>query len=189
MSLPSPRRRSGAIACIVASTSALMACASHAAAPDKGGSVGAIWQHHETTINYYGLTARYSCDSFEDKVRMLLRYLGARPDLKVQMDGCNRAVNRPGRLSAVRADFYTLAPAGVRATGAVNGTWEHVTVKPMAPIWMGYGECELLRQLQPVVTAYFTSRHLDYHAACVPYDATVADYELTGDFLMSPASR
>ncbi len=167
----------------------LMTCASNAAQPDNGSSVGAVWQHHQITIDYFGLTARYSCDSFEDKVRMLLVYMGARRDAKVQMDGCNRAFNQPGRLSAVRADFYTLAPTGTAGTGAVDAVWEHVAVRPMVPIWMSYGECELMQRLQPVVTTYFSTRNLDYHTACVPYDATIADYQLNGDFLKPPTSR
>jgi hypothetical protein len=177
------------LACIAASAAALTACAAGAPARPSGPPVQAVWQQHRTTINYYGLTALYSCDSFEDKVRTLLRYLGARSDLKVQMAGCNRGFNRPGHLAAVNADFYTLSPAGGAASGTVTAQWQPVTVQPMVPVWMGMGECELMQQIKPVVTADFSAQDLQYSTACVPYDATISDYHLSGQFLKPVGSR
>jgi hypothetical protein len=177
--------RANTLACAIASAAVLSACAASPPAPRNVPPVEARWRQHRTTINYYGLTTLYSCSGFEDKVRMLLLYLGARPDLKVQAAGCDRGFDRPGHLSAVNADFYTLSPSSAAPglSGAVTARWQRVTVKPMVPFWMGFGECELLQRIKPVVTADFSTQDLHYRTACLPYDATISDYELSGRFL------
>ena len=161
-----------------------------AAGPPAQGPVQAVWRHHQTTINYFGLTAQYSCDGLQDKVRTLLLYLGARPDLKVEMLGCDRAFNEPGHLSAVTADFYTLAPVAAAADGATAAAaWTSLNVKPHVPAWMDYGECELIQQVKPVIAEDFTVRGLNYRTACLPYDQTISDYAVRGEFLKPLASH
>jgi len=181
--------RAGILASVAAAAAALIACATVPTPQGSETPVAATWQHHQITIDYYGLTALYSCDGFEDRVRAILLYLGARSDLKVQMDGCNRAFDRPGHMSSARAVFYTLAPVSGTSTTPVAAQWKRLAVRPMVPYGMGLGECELVRQLQPVVAADFSTRNLDYHTACVPYDMTTSDYSLSGEFLALPASR
>jgi len=175
--------------CALLGAAALAACTTdNAARQQTGPAFDAVWQSHHATLDYFGLTTLYSCNGLEQKVRELLLYLGARPDLKVQARGCNRGFNVPGHLASVAADFHTLAPASGSAAGAAGSTgsvparWTVVTIKPMVPIWMGYGECELMQQLEPVVTRDFSARDLHYHTACVPRDVTIADYRLTGEF-------
>jgi hypothetical protein len=182
-------RRAGALACIVASAAGLAACAASAPAQPSSPPVDAVWQRHQATISYFGLTALYSCDGLEDKVRTLLLYLGARRDLKVQDIGCDRPFNAPGHLTTVRAEFYTLAPAAGEAAGAIAAQWDPITIRPMVPVWMGMGECELLEQIKPIVTADFSSRDLDYHTACIPHDATISDYALSSEFLKPVGAR
>lgn len=179
--------------CLLAAVSGLAACAARPAVRQSGPAFDAVWQRHQATINYFGLTALYSCDSFEDKVRTILLYLGARPDLQVQQLGCNRGFDRPGHLAAVRADFYTLAPApnapAETASHTVSARWTPVTIKPMDPYWMGFGECELMQQIKPVITGDYSARDLHYRTACVPHDATISDFDLSGEFPKPTASR
>lgn len=182
---------------ILAGVSALAACASGPVAPQSGPPFDAVWQRHEATINYFGLTALYSCDGFEDKVRTILLYLGARSDLKVQQLGCNRAFDRPGHLAIVRADFYTLAPASKAASnttpdsarGTVSAQWTPVTIRPMDPYWIGFGECELLQQIKPVIAGDYSTRDLHYRTACIPREATFSDFDLSGQFPKPTASH
>jgi hypothetical protein len=105
------------------------------------------------------------------------------------MTGCNRGFDRPGHFAAVRADFYTLAPAGAGGSDTVAAQWKQVTVEPMVPYWMDFGECELLQQIKPVVTGDFSASALEYRTACVPYEATISDYDLSGEFLKAAGSR
>jgi hypothetical protein len=173
----------------LASVALLAACTATPPAPQTGLRQMAVWQRHQAMIHYFGLTALYSCDGFENKVRQLLLYLGARPDLKVNAIGCNRAFESPGRLADVNADFYTLAPAGEAAASTVTAQWTSVMLRPMVPMFMGYGDCELVRQVKSVVTRDFSNRDLNYSTACTPHEETVSDYQLRGEFLKPLSSH
>lgn len=177
------------ILCALLSATGLAGCAAGAAPHASGPAFDAVWQRHQTTIDYFGLTTLYSCDGLQEEVRSLLLYLGARPDLKVQQVGCDRGSSRPGHLASVRADFYTLAPAPGAGAGTVSAEWTPVTIKPMNPIWISYGECELLRQIKPVVTGDYSARDLHYETACVPHEEGIADFALNGEFPKTTASR
>ena len=183
--------RASALACIVASVAGLLAaCASGTPAPrNNSPPVAAVWQPHQATLDYFGLTSLYTCDGLENNVRTLLLYLGARPDLKVQAIGCDRPLNAPGHIATVRADFYTLAPAVGDTAGAVAARWDPVAIRPLVPVWMGMGLCELLQQIKPVVTKDFSARDLNYHTACVPYDTTISDYNISSEVLKPVALR
>ncbi|HWG76678.1 MAG TPA: hypothetical protein VN660_07765 [Steroidobacteraceae bacterium] len=187
MTIRNPAHR--ALPCALLGAIALTACASVApAARQSSAPFEAVWQRHQTTINYVGFTAQYSCDGFEEKVRTILLYLGARRDLKVQQVGCNRAFDQPGHIAAVRADFYTLSPASATGADTVNAQWTMVTIKPMDPYWMDFGECELMQQIKPVIAGDYSVRDLHYRTACVPHDTTISDFDLHGQFPKLAAS-
>lgn len=183
MHVNSPRGIAPALAAGIASAALLTACAATPPAPAAGPPQAAVWQRHQAMIHYFGLTAQYSCDGFEEKVRELLLYLGARPDLKVRAAGCNRAFDRPGHVADADADFYTLAPTGDTASSTTSAGWARLTIKPMVPVFMDYGECELVQQLKSVITEDFSSRDLNYHTSCTPYEETISDYSVTAEFL------
>ena len=63
-----------------------------APAPGTNAPVSAVWVERQVNFTYMPLTSYYSCDGLRDKVRWLLRQLGARPDFKVKSRGCIRAV-------------------------------------------------------------------------------------------------
>lgn len=69
------------------------------------------WKEHEVSFTYSGFTSKYSCDGLADKVRLLLRTLGARPDLKVTTYGCGALYGGPTEFPRVKLRFATLEPA------------------------------------------------------------------------------
>jgi hypothetical protein len=71
--------------------------ATPAAAVD-GATIMAVWVQKEVNFAYVGLTSYYSCDGIRDKVRQILKYIGARPGFKVTVRSC---INDTG----VRRDF------------------------------------------------------------------------------------
>lgn len=75
------------------------------------------WQQHDITFTYSGFTSKYSCDGLADKVKLLLKAVGARPDARVTSYGCSEPFGRPTEFPRVRLQFATLAPA-VPAAGA-----------------------------------------------------------------------
>jgi hypothetical protein len=79
--------------------------AAQAAAPvanaDGAPTVMSVWVEKEVNFTYMGLTSYYSCDGIRDKVRRILRYIGARPDFKVSVTGCTNDGVVNGRLGGV----------------------------------------------------------------------------------------
>jgi hypothetical protein len=61
-----------------------------ASAADAPATVNALWVEREVRFAYMGLTTYYSCDGLRDKVRRVLRELGARPGFVVRVRGCVR---------------------------------------------------------------------------------------------------
>jgi hypothetical protein len=59
-----------------------------APAPEAAATVNAVWVERKVSFTYMPLTSYYSCDGLRDKVRWLLRQLGARPDFRVRSRGC-----------------------------------------------------------------------------------------------------
>ena len=150
-----------------------------AAAPSEP----SVWQHHQATLLFNGITTRYTCDGLEDKVRSLLLYLGARSDLKVRSFGCSGGLDRPSRIGTVSTDFYALTAADAAATQTVPGQWVALTILPNRPNWMGDGECELVEQMKSLLTKSFSLRNLDYRTTCIPHQVTIADYSVKGEIL------
>jgi hypothetical protein len=158
------------LCCAIALTSACTWASVAAAAPAADQQpVASTWQHHSATFHYFGIIARYSCAGIEDHVRALLLYFGARADLDVKANGCPHEL-APGRVAALDADFYTLAPADAGAPDAVNAHWTAVVVNSSRPIIMSDGDCELLEQMKDLIAGSFTLRALSYRTDCVPQE-------------------
>jgi hypothetical protein len=144
----------------------------------------ASWQHHHATFYYYGLTSLYTCDGLKEKVRQILLYLGARPDLKVETTACARLV-APVHSAYVTADFDTLTVANSSTSPTVKGYWKPFVVAPHRPYFMGVGECELINQMKPSIIAGFSLRDLHYDTSCFPRSVTIADYGVKGETLQT----
>jgi hypothetical protein len=61
---------------------AAMLAAASLASPAQAEAEPGTWQSHETELVYMGFTTTYSCDGLEEKLKLLLRQLGARSDAK-----------------------------------------------------------------------------------------------------------
>jgi len=78
-----------------ASNAASAAEATTTAAPD-GEPVMAVWVEKEVDFPYKGLTSYYSCTGIENKVRAILKMIGARPGYSVKARACVRDVVSTG---------------------------------------------------------------------------------------------
>ena len=94
----------------------LLAQPAAAAEPLPDSVVAGRWKEHELSFTYSGFTSKYSCDGLADKVRLLLRTLGARPDLKVATYGCGDLYGGPTEFPRVKLRFATLEPSTEGAT-------------------------------------------------------------------------
>jgi hypothetical protein len=142
------------------------------------------WQHHKATFNYSGITTLYTCDGLEGQVRRILRYLGARVDLKINVTGCPRGPDSPGRNAWIEAEFDVPATATDQPSAdTATGAWVDVDMTPQHPLFMDAGDCELVQDMKDVVTKNFNIRHLDYRTSCYPNELSFDAFAVKGQAL------
>jgi hypothetical protein len=177
-------RQPTSVAILAAAALSLGAGASLADSPEAS-----AWQHHHEAFTYYGITALYSCDGLEGKVGQILQFLGAR-EAKVHAGGCARGGNSPSRIATVEADFDTLNSSADASTGdAVQAQWTAFKLDADRPSFMGQGDCELMRAMQPMLTHDFSLRNLDYSVGCTPHQLSIADFRVQGEVLKTSKLR
>jgi hypothetical protein len=151
-------------------------CGARAGSPAAAdtGTVNAVWVEHDLAFTYMGFTSHYSCSGLEDKVKYVMKQLGARPGFKVTSGGCVnlsgpevmprvrvRAAlpqeatpevlaqlekDRSVRELAARAGGKPL-PATDEAAARFPATWRVVTFEGTPISDIQDGDCELLEQL------------------------------------------
>ena len=178
---------------------------------DAGGVPGGIpgasqpgrWQEHDYQFNYMGFTATYSCDGLADKLQLLLRLSGARPQAKV-IPSCARGYGVPDPLAQAQLKFATLQPApsdtgGAGGEGAgggvaggsvdgasVDGVWRHLELSPHHPFDLRLGDCELVEQFRDRLLPLFATRNLQNQITCVPHQDSGSNFSLSFD-VFAPA--
>jgi hypothetical protein len=151
------------------------------------GEVGAeagTWQPHQYTFNFFGFTTTYSCDGLEDKLRLLLKMVGAGQNFKV-VAPCTLGSGRPDRLAQAYLTFSSLQPAP-SADNAGVGEWRHVAISPRHPFEFDYGDCELIEQFRFKVLPLFAVRNLKDDVRCVPNQESGSNYNLSFDVFAPP---
>ncbi len=127
----------------------------------------AVWVPKELVFNYREFTTKYSCDGLQERVKMLLRSLGARSDMKVQGFGCTRLVG-PDPLANVRIKINVLQPAQGQADHAVPAHWQTVDLPPERDPTQRAADCELIQQFRQQVLPAFTARDVAGNTTCEP---------------------
>jgi hypothetical protein len=151
----------------------------------------ASWQSHTYQFHYMGFTATYSCDGLGDKLQLLLRLTGARPNVKV-MPSCARGYGVPDRLAEAQVVFSTLQPAdgagadaSASAADSVQGAWRHVELAPQRPFELQAGDCELVEQFRDTLLKMFVTRNLSGQISCVPHQQS-GSFSLSFDVFAPP---
>jgi hypothetical protein len=147
-----------------------------AAAPDVG-----VWQKHEYSFRYMGVTSTYSCDGLAGKLKLLLIAAGARHDAKSQAGACASGFGRPDKFASATLTFYTLAPVGAdNPAGAkqVNAVWRPVALSARSPRELALGDCEIVDQFRSSVLPMFTTRNVENHTTCVPHQLSGSNIDL-----------
>ncbi|MGO9802157.1 MAG: hypothetical protein ACLPTM_09090 [Steroidobacteraceae bacterium] len=135
-----------------------------------------VWTQKELIFQYTGLTTKYTCDGFMDKMKKLLLTLGARPG-DLQVSGCP--------LGGVRIRMHVLepAPAGTVAH-AVPTRWQAVDLLAGRDPLDAALDCELIAQLDQKVLGLFATRNLDYSAQCAAHMPLIGGTRLKADVLV-----
>jgi hypothetical protein len=145
----------------------------------------AQWQEHRDSIDYFGLTSRFSCTGIESQIKQVLKTLGARKDMTVDASSCNANGLSIGHSLTVSVHMYSLAPADSNTAAPVMASWSPVEIKPNHPSFMGDGDCELIDHMHEFIAKNFSAQNLNYRASCTPHEITLDSFAVHGEFLKS----
>ncbi len=148
--------------------------------------VVAYWQKHEIEFTYMGFTTSYSCDGLRDKMKLLLRASGARPDFRVTTRGCTVPSGRVERFPRVRLVFHTPSLPGPEARDVgepVLARWRAVSLTRKQPRDLELGDCELVEQFRDRVLPAFTTRGLVSDIHCIPHQLSGTNFRLSFEVL------
>jgi len=192
--LSSVRSRPAALAallCLAAVTgsAARAATAAPPAADAATGTLPGTWRSHEIEFEYVGFTSTYSCDGLQEKLELLLRRLGARPDAVVRTSGCFFGVGSPSKFVHASLKFASLQPADATAgpalstdaTSSPTGSWNHIVLAPHQPHDLDAGDCELIEQFRDLILPLFATRSPRVHLQCVPHQESAGGFGLEFD--------
>jgi hypothetical protein len=207
-------KRSWNGACAAAVFCALPAMATAVEAPAAGAAatVNAVWVERKVNFTYMPLTSYYSCDGLRDKVRWILKELGAKPGFKVTSRGCIQvqgpevfpgveivadmpAAVTPELLEQLAAEASERQLAA-RATGKPDPVAEATAQFPARVKRVEFessrstlddlqdGDCELMEQLvRNDVFGKLGARVVEERISCVPRQITLGAVRMTVEVL------
>lgn len=155
----------------------IVVCALLSAAPALAGDTGleetaAAWKKHEVDLPYMGFTTRYSCGGLKSKVKLLLRHMGAREDIKIRERGCEFGYQFVADFPRLKIEFYApeLPEPGARDVGEpVLGIWKPVAIRKNLPRGLEMGDCELVEIFRDRVMPKFLTRNVEGDVNCIPH--------------------
>lgn len=143
-----------------------------AQATSEAAPIAAVWLEHDASFVYFGQTTYYSCDGLRDKVRYLMKRVGARPAdlevrvsclaagggvesmLRVQVHASIPVVATPELLEKLADDPKRQLVAKVRGKGEADApTTQFAAVREVVEFAdprderIQAGDCELLEQM------------------------------------------
>jgi hypothetical protein len=175
----------------------------------SGPPVTAVWNEKEIYLTYTAFTTYYSCDGLRDKVRRILKDLGARPDLKVTTAGCTKVsgpelmprvriraampvVATPERIAALAKEApkkELIARVNKGRTDAYDATQQFgarpktIEIKDSVRGPIEAGDCELMEQLSDRVLVPLGIRVLEEDIRCTPHQVNYGSIRLKVEVL------
>lgn len=158
--------RAGILVCV-------LLAAVPALASDSGPEeAAAAWKKHEVDLLYMGFTTRYTCSGLKSKVRLLLRHMGARQDIKIIERGCEYGYQFVADFPRLKIEFYApeLPEPGARDVGEpVLAVWRPIVIKKNSPRGLEMGDCELVEIFRDRVMPKFLTRNVQGDVNCIPH--------------------
>jgi hypothetical protein len=175
----------------------MLPLASHAA--DSSAPIQAGWKTQEIRYSYTGFTTAYDCNAAEDRIKAILRALGAHEQTRVSAQGCD--FNRPSRnffitITAATpvpsADVPKAQPATSRdellkrlgvAPKQLDETfpaeWKIVKLSRDRKLDLSPGDCELMEGLRDHVLPKLSVKIVADRVQCIPRQVSMQTPELT----------
>lgn len=151
---------------------ALLAAMPAAADESESDEVAAAWKKYEVDLVYMGFTTRYTCGGLKSKVKLLLKHVGVRPDIKVMERGCEYGYQKVADFPRLKIVFYAaeIPEPGSREVGEpVLGLWKAVSIKRNLPRGLDWGDCELVEQFRDRILSRLTMRSVAGDVNCIPH--------------------
>lgn len=189
------RARSPFIAAVCGSL--LLPLASHAA--DGSAPVQAGWKTQEIRYSYTGFTTAYDCDAAEDRIKAILKALGAHAQTRVTAQGCN--LNRPSRNFFITITTATPVPvadlsktpaqtsrdellkrlgvAAAQLDETFPAEWKTVELSRDRKLDLEPGDCELMEGLRDHVLPKLSVKIQADNVQCIPRQVSIQTPELT----------
>ena len=157
----------------------------------------AIWKPIDTVFTYSGFTSYYSCDGLADRVRDVLRQLGAR-NLRVYGLGCGPSSIGPTVIPSVRImgeipvaatpeammevakareqhiKGDNTAKTGSAPPGEFTAIRHTVTLSNRRDVGIETGDCELLEQLKGRLFPEIGVKVISANLHCTPHQVDIA---------------
>jgi hypothetical protein len=132
----------------------------------------AAWALHEVDLMYMGFTTRYTCSGLKSKVKLLLKHLGVREDVKIRERGCEVGYEKVADFPRLKISFYApvIPEPGDKDPGEpVLGVWKPVVIRKNSPKGLDMGDCELVEIFRDRVMPRFLTRSVAGDVNCIPH--------------------
>ncbi|HEU5468737.1 MAG TPA: hypothetical protein VFU77_05475 [Steroidobacteraceae bacterium] len=132
----------------------------------------AVWAEYVVDLQYMGFTTRYTCSGLKSKVKLLLKHLGVREDVKILERGCEFGYQKVADFPRLKITFWApaLPEKGEKDLGdPVLGVWKPVTIKRNSPKGLDMGDCELVEIFRDRVMPKFLTRDMQGDVNCIPH--------------------
>jgi hypothetical protein len=151
---------------------ALLAAFPAIADDSDSAEVPAAWTMHQIDLTYMGFTTRYTCGGLKSKMKLLLKQLGVRDDIKIVERNCEYGYGRVAEFPRLKITFYapTIPQPGDTEVGEpVLGMWKPVVIKRNSPKGLEMGDCELVEVFRDRVLPKFVTRAVEGDVNCIPH--------------------
>lgn len=134
--------------------------------------VPAAWTMHQIDLTYMGFTTRYTCGGLKSKMKLLLKQLGVRSDVKIVERNCEYGYGKVAEFPRLKITFYapTIPQPGDTDVGdPVMGVWKPVVIKKNTPRGLEMGDCELVEVFRDRILPKFVTRSVEGEVNCIPH--------------------
>lgn len=168
-------------------------------ASESSAPVQAAWKTQEIRYSYTGFTTAYDCNAAEDRLKAILRALGAHEQTRVSAQGCN--LNRPSRNFFITITAATPVPAADAPKAATNTSrddllkrlgvapkqldeifpaeWKTVALSRDRKLDLQPGDCELMEGLRDHVLPKLSVKIVSQRVECIPRQLSMQTPDLT----------
>lgn len=168
-------------------------------AAENSAPVQATWKTQEIRYSYTGFTTAYDCNAAEDRLKAILRTLGAHEQTRVSAQGCD--FNRPSRNFFITVTAATPVPLADAPKAATNTSrdellkrlgvasqqldetfpaeWKTVALSRDRKLDLQPGDCELMQGLRDHVLPKLSVKIVSDRVECIPRQLSIQTPELT----------